>query len=133
MRKLQLPHTSYLHPMIHVFKNSSGTIVRQVLCYNPKGNLKAGRANHKYDAETCGWQRPLGFMYIGPVLCCRRCHRHIWGKESYVRCPQCGSKLGAQSTGSHTPVSYNGVPTGGTLLSSYTQEPGHVQQVPTEA
>lgn len=115
MRKLELPHRSYLHPMIHVFKNASGKIVRQVLCYSPQGTVKEGKANHKYDPVGCGWQQPMTFIYSGPLFACRRCHRHIWAKESYSRCPQCGSKLNAQETVLAHPAipAERGIPEGG--------------------
>lgn len=117
---MELPHRSYLHPMIHTFKKN-GKIVKQVLCYNPAGKLKVGKANHRYDPETCGWQGALEFMYIGPVLCCRRCHRHIWGKESYEKCPQCHRSLGAQPFASHSPSGITSVPDGGVQVASYSR------------
>jgi hypothetical protein len=122
MKQLKLPYKSHLTPMIHVFKNSSGQITKQVICYNPQGMSIAGRANHKYDPIGCGWQQPLAFMYIGPVLCCRRCHRHIWSEESYDRCPQCARPLKAQSQGAiHHPVSRGRIPRGGQLVSTYAE------------
>src|SRR5688572_3812816 len=128
MKQLQLPHKSNLHPMFHVFKNSSGQIVRQVLCYNPRGKAVSGKADHKYSAETCGWQQPLSFMYIGPVLCCRKCHRHIWSEENFNRCPQCAKPLNANSfkggAAIHGPVVRGNpprIPKGGTQALSYSE------------
>ena len=105
--------------MIHVFKNSSGHITRQVICYNPKGMVKEGKANHRYDPVGCGWQQPITFIYSGPLFACRRCHRHIWTKESHSKCPQCGSKLNAENV-IHTPSipAENGIPAGGRINSS---------------
>jgi hypothetical protein len=125
MKRLELPHKSNLHPMIHVFKNSSGVITKQVLCYNPQGKSSLGRADHKYSAETCGWQQPLAFMYIGPVLCCRKCHRHIWSEENFNRCPQCARPLMADAAKKgaavHSPVSRGHMPLHGKLVSTYAE------------
>lgn len=116
MKQMQQPFKSNLHPMIHVFKNSSGRIVRQILCYNTKGVAVAGRANHKYNPVTCGWNMPMTFVYVGPLFACRRCHRHIWSKESYRICPQCGGKLNALSVSASPGIPADReLPTGGSL------------------
>lgn len=98
-------YKSYLKPMVHVFKKN-GKIVRQYLCYRPAAKVKPGKADHKYDPEKCGWQYSLYFVYIGPVLCCIRCHRHLWSKEAYDKCPQCYRKLNAMAA-DHSPITSN--------------------------
>jgi hypothetical protein len=118
MRGPGIDYKSYLQPMIHVYKNSSGRITRQIICYRPSAHPRIGKADHKYDAEKCGWNQPLGFVYTGPLLCCVRCHRHIFSAESMNKCPQCNRSFkGAIQTVIHAPrVNGTQVPDGGVLL-----------------